>query len=131
MMEVVNFNEIFKIHEAVCETLPKDAQILDVGAGTGKLGRYLADSGYKTIDGIDACQTFLQALQATGAYRSHAHVYLGEGAYPTDEARNRYDCAVASGVFLEKHVPASGIPEVSQAIKSGGLFITAMRMIYW
>lgn len=34
--------------------IPKDAEILDMGCGTGEVGKFLTEAGYTRIAGIDA-----------------------------------------------------------------------------
>ena len=118
VMDIINFNDLYKINEAVKKLeLERDCEVLDVGAGTGRLGKMLSQEGFTTIDAVDACASFLEKLNATGAYRQHTQLYLGEGQYPNPEAENKYNLVVASGVFLDKHVPATGIPEIVRALK--------------
>ena len=58
-------------------------------------------------------------------------VYLfGVEDFPTDLA-GRYDSVVASGVWLEDHIPARGFEDIHALLKPNGFFVTAMRSIYY
>ena len=61
MMTIMNFKELDKISFAAWKmNLPADAQILDVGAGTGNIGKRLRACGLTNpIDAVDACQKYL------------------------------------------------------------------------
>ena len=48
--------------------LPKDSKILDVGCGTGLMGKMLSTDGYNQIVGVDASEKFVEASVATGFY---------------------------------------------------------------
>jgi 2-polyprenyl-3-methyl-5-hydroxy-6-metoxy-1,4-benzoquinol methylase len=67
-MQYINFNaEPYNIAPAVEEILklPKDAKILDVGCGTGLIGKLISKMGYKNITGVDATQKFIDAAKQT------------------------------------------------------------------
>lgn len=112
--------------------LPSDAEILDVGAGTGNVGKRLRAVGVQNpIDAVDACEKFLAALQATGCYREHKCEFLGYGKLPEAEKVGKYDLVTASGVFLSAHMPKESFKEILDYLKVGGHFITAMREFYY
>ena len=48
----------------------RNSPILDVGCGTGLVGRLLKNEVYETIDGIDFSPEMLEKAQALGFYRS-------------------------------------------------------------
>ena len=132
-MEHINFNaEPYNIAPAVEEilNLPHDAKILDVGCGTGLIGKLISKSGYNNIYGVDATQKFIDAARLTGIYQENECMYLGAGQFP-EKYHNEFDCVIASGVWLKGHIPASGYEDVYSAMKVGSYFITAMRTKYW
>ena len=59
--------------------------MLDVGAGTGIIGKLLAEkSGIKNIDAIDASEKFLETLVARGHYKTASLAMLGYGNFPEE-----------------------------------------------
>ncbi|KAJ8044022.1 hypothetical protein HOLleu_11360 [Holothuria leucospilota] len=57
--------------ETVCKVAPdKKAVILDVGAGSGVIGKLLRDHGYCTIDAVDASEGMLKIAGQKNIYRS-------------------------------------------------------------
>lgn len=128
MMDKVKYREL----EEICETvmtleLPKDCEIIDIGAGTGRAGRFLKKEGFTKIDAIDASQRYIESLDATEAYRNKHHLYLGMGKYPFEEHKDHYDLVVCAGVWLPGHIPWEGMAEVVACMKPGALWVTAMR----
>ena len=105
-----------------------DSWILDAGCGPGTLCELLKTKGFSNIDGADASQAFVDHANAMGIYKNCEAFYFGCGVdqFP-DHYKNKYDCCVASGVFLPNHMPASGMDDIHASLKTGGFFITAMR----
>ena len=48
-----------------------------------------------------------------------------------EEIKENFDCVTASGVFLSGHMPKDAIDDAHAALNTGGIFVTAMREIYW
>ena len=46
------------------------SEILDVAAGTGRIGTLLKDKGFTNITGVDASDNLLTKLMQTGAYKA-------------------------------------------------------------
>ena len=134
VMRILNFNEPYIIADeaALRMNLPKDAEILDVGCGTGLIGRLLARDGFTNITGIDASDNLLSVAQAEGNYKELEAVFLGLGldAYP-DKYKDRFDVVIGSGVFLAGHFPKEAIDDVFASLKVGGVLVTAIRKLYW
>ena len=133
--KVVNFTEPFEIikqvHQAEEEEaieLEKDATLLDVGAGTGVIGKGLYEQGYTKMDALDASEEFQQNLMKLGIYNQVYQRFLGNGVdqYPA-ELKKKYDCVTASGVFMPNHMPKEAMDDIHATLKTGGYFITAMR----
>ncbi len=58
-------------------------------------------------------------------------MWLGKGEFPEEDRKEKYDVAVAAGVFLVGHMPKESIGEIYDAIKKGGYWVTAMRQQYY
>ena len=53
------------------------AQVLDMGCGTGLVGKYLKERGFQTIVGVDASKGMLEKAQVKGSYTELEELFLG------------------------------------------------------
>jgi len=132
MMDSVNWTEPDEIVTSVLNLqLPKTAKVLDVGAGTGRIGSKLTKNGFNNLHALDASDTLLGALKAKNLYQTANVAFLGYGNFPKEEQKENYDLVTASGVFMKGHIPCSGLDEIAGFIRPGGYFVTAMREMYF
>jgi predicted TPR repeat methyltransferase len=54
------------------------SRILDMGCGTGLVGKYLSELGFKHIDGIDASAGMIENARAKGVYTDLHEMFLGK-----------------------------------------------------
>ena len=106
----------------------KDALILDVGTGTGLVGKELSGLGYTKIDGIDYSTPMLEVARETGVYGKLLEADLNVPLYIKS---NTYDALICIGTFTHGHVGADCLDELFRILKPGGKFITAIRKNYW
>ena len=52
-------------------------EVLDMGCGTGLVGKYLGEYGFTNIDGVDASTGMLAESREKGVYRSLDELFLG------------------------------------------------------
>jgi SAM-dependent methyltransferase len=112
------------IVEQVQRLVPRDALLLDAGAGTGQLGVVLRDAGYLRVDAMDLSPGMLAEAAAKGVYSDLREGRLGD---PLDYPDGAYDAVVASGVFTTGHAPASGLAELVRITRGGGYVIFTLR----
>jgi SAM-dependent methyltransferase len=138
-MRILNFNEPYYLIDNLISSqeegglqIHKSAKICDLGCGTGIIGRHLAKNGYTNIFGIDGSENVLRKSKASGNYSGTKCMFLGKGPenFP-EELKESFDVVVASGIWMHGHVSCTGIYDAHQAVKTGGLFVTAMRQMYW
>ena len=103
------------LFEGVAET--KDLSLLDVGCGTGLVGRYLQQAGFTHFEGTDISQEMLSYAEARG-YQRLFEANLAQGLPVDDEA---YDGCLCVGVFTHGHVGPDGLRELTRITKRGGL----------
>ena len=101
--------------------IDKSARILDVGTGTGLVGRELAGLGYLHIDGIDYSTPMLEVAEKTGAYQNLLDADLNK---PLDIEEGIYDALICIGTFTHGHVGAGCLDELFRILKPGGHFVT-------
>ena len=105
--------EAFAAHVA-----DRSARVIDVGCGTGLVGRFLAERGFTRIDGLDISAEMIVQARGKGAYADLFTADLTETIAVPDAA---YDAAISVGTFTHNHVGPNGIEEVLRIIKPGGI----------
>lgn len=105
--------------------LKKDAFILDIGCGTGLLGRELNSYGFKNLQGLDISQESLDLLKDQGIYNA---LHLEELGNTLCFADNTFDALVSTGVFTRNQVPLESFEELIRILKPGGIFAVVLRV---
>ena len=105
--------------------VPKDARILDAGAGTGRLGKLLFDIGYKNLTGFDLSRGMLAQAQNLGVYQALHHMALGE---MLDFADDAFEATACIGTLTTGHAPAEGIDELIRVTCAGGLIVVSLNL---
>jgi len=110
--------------ESFVRHVPKEARILDAGAGTGLMGEILAKLGYHDLVAMDLSQGMLEEAGKKNAYREFHQMVMGE---PLDFATDSFDAVVSVGVFTVGHAPASSFDELIRITKCGGHIVFTLR----
>jgi SAM-dependent methyltransferase len=103
----------------------KDDLILDIGCGTGLLGRELSSYGLKNLQGLDISQQSLDILKNLNIYKA---LHLEELGKTLSFADNTFDALVSSGVFTRNQVPLESSQELIRILKPGGIFAVVLRV---
>ena len=80
----------------LAKLVPADAAILDAGAGTGLVGKCLADAGFTNMAAMDLSQGMLDEARKKNVYNAFHQMTLGE-TLGFDTAT--FDAVVSVGVF--------------------------------
>ena len=94
----------------------KNAEIIDVGCGTGLVGENLKANDFIYFDGIDISEDMLEIAKSRG-YRKLLSGSLNNRLPVLD---NAYDAAMCVGVFTHGHVSSEGFNELCRIVKPGG-----------
>ena len=94
----------------------KNAEIIDVGCGTGLVGENLKAKDFIYFDGIDISEDMLEIAKSRG-YRK---LLLGSLNKRLPVLDNAYDTAMCVGVFTHGHVSSEGFNELCRIVKPGG-----------
>jgi SAM-dependent methyltransferase len=104
--------------------VPKDARILDAGAGTGIVGEVLAAAGYTDIEAMDLSPGMLEQARAKNVYNALHRKVMGE---PLGFRTGEYDAVICVGTLTVGHAPASSLDELVRVTKPGGYVVFTLR----
>ena len=104
--------------------VPKDARILDAGAGTGLVGVELNRLGYTNIEAMDLSRGMLEEARSKGVYGDFHQMVMGE---PLNFETDSYDAAICVGVLTLGHAPANSLDELARVVRPGGLVAFTLR----
>ena len=110
----------------------EEVDILDMGCGTGLVGKYLKEDGFVKITGLDACPGMLKECEENkpGVHVELIELFLGTpDSYP-ESLQNRFDVITASGILADNHLDNSVFEEMLLSLRTGGLAIFATRTEY-
>ena len=97
----------------------KNLEIVDIGCGTGLVGKFLQNKGYLNYDGLDISEEMLEIAKSRG-YR---HLSIGSLQNKLPYEDDAYDAVFCVGVFTHGHVNAEGLDELIRITKKGGYII--------
>jgi len=104
--------------------VPKEARILDAGAGTGLVGVVLSQKGYGEIVAMDLSQGMLEESRKKNVYREFHLMVMGEKLdFPTGS----FDATISIGVLTVGHASASSFDELIRVTKPGGYIVFSLR----
>ena len=105
-----------------------DANILDVGCGTGLLAEHLRALGFANIDGLDFSADMLAEAQRLKRINNAYNRDLNQPLPPPDQP---YDYLVSTGTFTHGHVNALCLPELMNWLVDGGMLIATVHQDVW
>lgn len=106
------------------------AEILDMGCGTGLVGQYLKERGFKKIVGVDASKGMLDRAAEKNSYTELKELFLGLPDTFPREYHNRFEAITASGILADNHLDTKVFEEMLLSLKVGGYAIFATRTMY-
>jgi len=101
-----------------------------MGCGTGLVGKYLVEKGFKHIVGVDASAGMLEKAKVKGSYTELHELFLGKPDTFPQEFHGRFDAITASGILAEGHLDNKVFDEMLLALREGGFAIFATRTMY-
>lgn len=103
--------------------------VLDVGCGTGLVGRFLNDAGFERIDGIDVSPASLESTRAGGVYRELLLADFNSGPLPFPD--RTYAAVICVGVLSYAIDPGAVVREFCRLISPGGRIVLTHRTDLW
>ncbi len=101
--------------------------ILDVACGTGLVGRYLREHGYRTLDGADFSARMLHESGKLGIYRALWKHDFTQPASPPDS----YDALICVGMFSYSLPGIVHMHHVVNCVRPGGLCVITVNGAAW
>ena len=113
-----------KAAEVFSRHVPKDAKVLDAGAGTGLVGQCLTGLGYPDLVAMDLSPAMLEEARQKGVYSELRQMVMGDTLdFPTDS----FDAVISVGVFTVGHAPPSSLCEMVRVTRPGGPIVFTLR----
>lgn len=106
------------------QLVPKDARVLDAGAGTGLVGQALATHEYTDIVAADISPGMLKEAHKKGVYSDFHQVILGE---PLAFSSDSFDAVISVGVLTSGHAPPATFDELVRITKPGGHIVFTLK----
>ena len=103
--------------------------VLDVGSGTGLVGRYLNEAGFDEIDGIDVSPASLEAARASGVYRALTRADFNDEQLPIPD--QTYGAVICVGVLSYAIDPGAVVREFCRLTKTDGRLVFTHRVDLW
>ncbi len=106
---------------------PDETRILDVGCGTGIMGKLFSNIGCSHIDGIDYSQNMVEEARKLGLYKTLiGHCDIREPA--PFFFHGQYDLSISLGVFTRDMVFPESLKYMIEVTKNGGYLLLSTRM---
>ncbi len=113
-----------KAAEVFAKYVPKSGRVLDAGAGTGLVGKFLSESGYSNLVAMDLSMGMLEEARKKKVYQEFHQMVMGE---TLGFSADYFDAVVSVGVLTVGHAPASSLDELIRVTRPGGYVIFSLR----
>ena len=108
----------------------ENLNFMDVGCGTGLMGKLLIDNGYTNIDGCDISFEMTMEADKLGVYKElTADIDINQPINP--DWKDVYDVSMSVGVFTPGHVDPEALNQMIDMTKPGGVIIVSTRIAYY
>ena len=110
--------------ESAVRYVAHDARILDAGAGTGLVGKLLAERGYTDMVAMDLSPGMLAEARKKNVYGEFHQMTMGGNL---DFSTDTFDATISVGVLTVGHAPVHSLDELVRITKPGGHIIYTLR----
>ncbi len=117
------------VAEIVTARRPEAGSVLDVGCGTGLVGRALRSGGFTgRLHGLDISRASLEIARQGGAYDTLEHADLQQRLAVSDDG---VDAVVCVGVMTYLPEVEAVWRELARVVRPGGLVVATQREDLW
>jgi SAM-dependent methyltransferase len=102
--------------------------VIDLGCGTGAVGRHLARLGVAVIDGVDLSPEMLVVAAESGAYR---RLTVADLNALEDQPSAVYGASVSAGTFTTGHVGPEVVPRLLELLRPEGIVAWVIATAVW
>ena len=129
MLDELGYTSPTTIARLLREQLPDtEAAVFDVGCGTGLTSVFLAEEGYRNLDGIDISPDMVRVAGQRGIYRE---LLVGDVNQALERDSASYDGVISSGTFTHGHVGPEPLDEILRILKPGGILACTIHQDLW
>ena len=108
----------------------RELRVLDAGCGTGLGGERLRELGYSNLIGFDLSDEMVALAKQKNVYKQLiSGVDLTKPLTPQIN-HDQFDLVVCVGVLTLGHVPPSGVHQLLEVVRSGGMVVLNARDLY-
>jgi predicted TPR repeat methyltransferase len=117
------------ISEIFDDYIPLVKKVIDIGTGTGLVGKYLAELRPEIIiDGIDISPEMLDEARKKGIYRNLYERDLTKSVIDVDVP---YDALITIGTFTHGHLGVEVLDNLFPLVSQDGYFVIAVNEKYF
>lgn len=104
--------------------------VLDLGCGTGLVGKFLGERGFLNNVGVDASSGMIKEAENKKVYKELVELFLGAPKTFPERFHGKFDFTAASGILADNHLDCSVFEEMLLALKVGGIAVFTTRTQY-
>lgn len=117
-----------RIADLLAQHVPdRDTPVVDLGCGTGVVGRHLADHGFTHLTGLDLSPGMLAGAEKTLVYERVLEADLNE----PPKLLKQFGASVSAGTFTTGHVGAAAVPRLLRLLEPGATIVWAIAHAWW
>ena len=125
----LGFTGSARIAELLVSVLPDPTlPVIDLGCGTGAVGRRLAQLGVTIVDGVDLSPEMLAVAATSGAYR---RLTVADLHALDDQPYASYAASVSAGTFTTGHVGPEVVPRLLDLLRPEGIVAWVIATAVW
>ena len=107
-----------------------ELRVLDAGCGTGLGGERLLELGYRNLIGFDLSDEMIAQAKQKDVYQQLIGGVDLTKPLVSQIAHDQFDMVFCVGVLTLGHVPPSGVQQLLEVTRSGGIIVLNARELY-